>query len=58
MKFLVTISTRSRALNMKRYILNPFQADFPLMEKPSSWFLLAKKVKNNCESVILIKNAV
>ena len=37
-KFQVTISTRSRALNIKRYILNPFQVNVPLMEKLGSWF--------------------
>ena len=30
---------------------NPFQANVPLMEKPGSWLLLAKCVKNTCGRV-------
>ena len=29
-------------------MINPFQANVPLMEKPGEWFLLAKCVKNTC----------
>ena len=28
--------------------VNPFPANVPIMEKPGSWFLLAKFVKNAC----------
>ena len=30
------------------YGFNPFLAIVPVMEKPGSWFLIAKDVKNTC----------
>ena len=31
--------------------INSFSINFPLTDKPGSWFLLAKSLKNTCESV-------
>ena len=36
--------------------LNPFSTNVPLMDKPGSWFLLAKCLKNTCGSDILSKD--
>ena len=32
-------------------MLNPFSTNVPLMDKPGSWFLLAKCLKNTCGRV-------
>ena len=37
--------------------LNPFSTNVPLMDKPGSWFLLAKCLENTCGSDILNKDA-
>ena len=29
-------------------LINPFSANVPIMDKPGSWFLLAKCLKNTC----------
>ena len=31
--------------------INPFSTNVPIMDKPGSWFLLAKYLKNTCERV-------
>ena len=31
--------------------INPFLTNVPLMDKPNSWFLLAKCLKNTCGRV-------
>ena len=32
-------------------LVNPFSANVPLTDKPGSWLLLAKCLKNNCGGV-------
>ena len=32
-------------------VLKPFSTNVPFMDKPGSWFLLAKCLKNTCERV-------
>ena len=32
-------------------LLNPFSTNVPIMDKPGSWFLLAKCLKNTCGRV-------
>ena len=36
---------------IKGHFIIPFPANVLIMEKPGSWFLLAKCVKNNCGRV-------
>ena len=36
----------------------PFSTNVPLMDKPGSWFLLAKCLKNTCGSVALVENGI
>ena len=38
-------------LKVKDALFNPFPANVPIMEKPGSWFLLAKCVRNTCGRV-------
>ena len=46
------------SLKIKKFPLNPFQANIPFMERPDSWLLQAKCVKKHlCENDILSKDA-
>ena len=36
---------------LKYMLLNPFSSNVSLVDKPGSWFLLAKCLKNTCERV-------
>ena len=33
---------------LQKYLLNPFSTNVPIMDKPGSWFLLVKCLKNIC----------
>ena len=35
-------------VNLYKSLLNPFSTNVPLMQKPGSWFLVAKCLKNTC----------
>ena len=37
-----------RTLVKSAFVINPFPTNAPFMNKPGSWFLLAKYVKNTC----------
>ena len=43
--------TETRTLANFRKIFNSFSTNFSLMDKPGSWFLLAKCLKNTCGRV-------
>ena len=37
-------------------IFKPFSANLPLMDKPGSWFVLAKCLKNTCGRVTQVEH--
>ena len=37
-----------KRLLMNSFFLNPFSTNVPFTDKPGSWFLLAKCLKNTC----------
>ena len=39
-------------VNLYKSLLNPFSTNVPLMQKPGSWFLIEKYLKNTCGRVI------
>ena len=41
----------SNPLATKSQIFRPFSTSVPIMDKPGSWFLLAKCLKNTCGRV-------
>ena len=60
--FVCNNGTIDKGINVRHFlirsILNPCQANVPIMEKPGSWFLLAKCVKKHLrKSDILSKDA-
>ena len=44
--FLINLQKNILLVNIVATSINPFLANVPIMEKPGSWFLLAKYVKN------------
>ena len=49
--FKYTLKSHSFIVNQNSSFFNPFSANIPIIEKPGSWSLLAKCVKNACGRV-------
>ena len=47
----VSIEPQPMSADMSVSLVKPFSTNAPLIEKPGSWFLLAKCLKNTCGRV-------
>ena len=43
-----SINLTLNSVNLTQNLINPFSTNVPFMDKPGSWFLLAKCLKNTC----------